>query len=413
MNNIVSIFLLFILNPIISLVSAFKFNNLGGIKFVFLLFFFFIGYTFYIDRHSGSDIVRVVDMFKHYYTVSFQSSGKNIFQYFVFDENKAWEFVLPVICKIVSIFTGNSQIFIALISLLYGYFFTDIFIFIYQSLSGIEKSLKAIILLLFVFTISPYSFQAFRFWTAAIIFIWTVIGVFFIDKPNRLFVMFIFCFLHNALFLPFFLILFKKFNQLSVKYLFNFYIFSFVFVVFSIKIDSFLAGIMPSFLSDRGAVYVAEDYSTGTPDSAWFLVFSRTLIKYFVFFFNYFNYKNFYSKIELSPLEHSFLRFFLFFFALSNIVSSTEAYRYSIICNDLTFIIFAGFYFKFQPVDEIRKLEKNITKLARPFLIFYFVIQFRMFAEYCSVYLLAYSPLTHFFIEEQTTFFHWYSDIFK
>lgn len=405
--------MLFILNPIVSLVSAFRFNNLNGIKFIFLLLFFFIGYTFYIDRTCISDIVRVVDMFNHYYNVSLENSGKDIFQYFVFDENKAWEFVLPVICKIVALFTGDFHVFIALLSLLYGVFFTEIFLFVYKSVDGLSKSLKIIVILLFVFTISPYSFQAFRFWTAAIVFIWTVIGVFFINKPSRLYILFVFCFLHNALFLPFILLVFHKYNKLSIKFLFSLYTFSFVFVAFNIKIDSFLAGIMPAFLSDRGSVYVVTDNTTTTPDSVWFLVLSRTIIKYFIFIFNYLNFKNFYSKIDLTNNEHSYLRFFLFFFTLSNILSSTEAYRYSIICNDLTLILFAGFYFNYRPVEEIVKLEKNLTKIASPFLIFYFVIQFRLFAEYCSVYLLAYSPLTHFMIEKQSTFFQWYSDLFK
>ncbi len=413
MSNIFSLFVLFIINPIVSLVGAFKNQNIRGLKFSFFLIFFFLGFTFYIDLQSRSDIVRVVEMFKHYCHVSLANSGNNIVDYFIFDENKAWEFLLPVICKLVSLISNNNQIFIAFLALIYGYFFTDVFLFLYSSLFGLNKNFKLIILLLFVFTISPFSFQAFRFWTAAMVLVWAAIGVFFTEKPQRIWVMFVFCFLHNALFLPLILIIFNRFNIIPVKYLFNFYVLSFVFVLLNIKIDTFLASILPSFLSDRGSVYVTENIGDEIVQDAWFLKLSMVIIKYFVFLFNYYNYKNFYSKVDLSPKDDRFLHFFLLFFGFSNLVSTTEAYRYSIICNDLTLILFAGFYLNYQPIDEIRKLKNNLLKYSGPFLIFYFFIQFRLFADYCSVYLLAYSPLTHFFIEEQSTFFHWYSNWFK
>ena len=415
MTSLVNLFLIYIFNPVLSIYHAIKLKESHAIRVVFLITFFLIGFTFHFES-TGADIARVVDMFKYYHAFSFDSVRMSLFEYFIYDTSKPWEFLLPVICKLVSILTGDLHLFIASLSLIYGYFYIEIFIYILNKLKNIDPKTKSLVLLLYVFTISPYAFQAFRFWTAAIVFVWAFIGYYLENKKSRLIVMFIFCFLHNALFLPVILIFLNNYNFLSMKFLFRLYCVSLIVVIFQIKMDSILAQVMPSFLSDRSSAYLDPEKNgdgDGVEVSSWFLVLSRTAIKYVIFIFNYLLYQNFYKKIQEDPQDVLILKYFFLFFSFSNFVLNSEAYRYSIICADLSFVVFAYLTFEYNPVEEIQPLIKFLTKQIYLFLIFYYVIQFRIFADFCSVYLFVLSPLTHFFVEEQATFFQWYSDLMK
>lgn len=410
-----SVFLIFLFSPIFSVYLALVNGIKPYTKPILYLFFFLIGYSIVIDTSTGADVIRIKEAFDH--IVEIRDNPRIAFlDKIIIDQEKPLEIMFGFIGYVSSFLTAQWRVFLGILAFIYGYFYVNIIVFFIQLLKR-----KDIYFLSFIITFSlihtPYAFQAFRFYSAAIIYIWVFIESYLKGSKNIIlhFTLLVFtCFMHNAFFVLFFLYLIRNF--LFKKTITTLWILYNVFFVLSSIIGFDLGSLtdfLPEILQSRTEVYSKGDEDASFAENSveqlsWFLTWAYSIYHNFFFIFNnllfYFSFK----IIKNRDLDN-YIYFTLWLVAISSLFRTTEAYRYHIIAYQLCMLSFFNFF----DTSEVKDLIIKLENLVRWPLYFFGFIFFRKMADFMSLFMFFLNPLLHQYVNLDFTITNLYQTIFK
>ena len=278
------ILVIFMLNPLISLVVAIRNCFSTYFKDIVWLFCGFYGFTFY-PVNTGMDSYRHMEDF-----LKLAYQPNMAFQEFIMllystDTDNA-DILLPVIEYVLSRFTDSTSIFYGVLGLLFGYFFSRNI----ASLLSFKKMKlnKYSILIIFTFAliIAPWEINSFRFWMGAHVLVFSLIRILLYKK--NIYILGVLCtpLIHFG-FLLIIIIFFtyKIFgNRISIYYilLFASLFFNGITSLSAVKNSIPLTGI--EVLDKRASSYTSESYieerKGGTLNTNWYVSARITLLYY-------------------------------------------------------------------------------------------------------------------------------------
>jgi len=412
LHHLRSLFIIFFISPIFALYISLK----NGIdiysKWMLYLMFFVIGYSLDTDPSTGSDVIRIEEAFLKICQIR-DNPNISLVDKITIDQSKNLEVGFGFIAYLASFVTVNSHVFIGILGFIYGIFYVQVFLFFLDILIKNEY-FSWTILLSFAFIHSPYAFQAFRFYSGAMIFIWLFIKIFMEGNKNfvlNYILLFAICFLHNAHFVLAGLVIFRKLIPNNLIRIF--WIVYLLFFLFShtIGLDlGVLSDFLPESFQDRTDVYSAEGKEAVEqgPGLSWFLVYAYTINDWFFFILNNLNFY-FIIRIKKDRELPEYIGFFALLTSLSSLLLGTEGYRLHVIANQIMFIIF----FSINTDKYSKNLFKMVESKLRYFVLFYVFILFRRTTDFISLYIFILNPLLFYAIERNYTIAKLYMDIFK
>lgn len=387
--------ILFILLPFFSALSAIRNFRAPWAKNIMWAFVVFFGFTFSIGKEtmssgtdSGSDINRYISQLKELYGKSL--TVDEMVEYF--EDSGEADILRTVIAITVSRFTDNQRILIAIYGFIFGFFFTRNVWYLFERLQGRLKLFSIFLMATFFLLDSFWEINGFRFYTAIHIFIYGLLPYIYEGKKRTLWICASAVLVHFSFFLP---------NAILLIYLLagNRSLFYFIFFVSSAFVqqldltvfNNFIENNVPELLVDRSAAYRNEDrvsrYRSDDdvviPESAtdvvvvknWYakvyakgLHLSLTIILIFLYVLSI-------KKIKGIPGLYNAFCFTLLFFAVSNVMASLPSgNRFLTISSMLAASVILLY---FQNYSKEQYLYTLMLALS-PFFLLFFLVSIRI-----------------------------------
>ncbi len=407
-----SLFAIFFISPVFALFISLKNGVNRYSRWMMYLMFFVLGYSLDTDPRTGSDVIRIEEAFLHICEIRDQPNI-TFLDKIITDESKELEIGFGLIAYILSFITNDSHVFIGFLGFIYGVFYVQVFLFFLDLLIKQNQFYWSIILS-FAFIHSPYQFQAFRFYSGAIIFVWLFIKIFM--EGNKYFILNYFlliaiCFIHNAHFVLAGLVFFRRLIPMNLLKFFWLIYLTFFVISHTIGLDlGLFSEYLPESFKDRTDVYSTEgkDEVNLEPELSWFLVYAYALNDWFFFILNNLN---FYLLVKMKKEKElpEYVGFFALLISFSSLLIGTEGYRLHVIANQIMFIIF----FAVHNDNFAKETLKNIESKLRYLILFYVFILFRRTTDFISLYVFILNPLLFYAIESNYTIAKLYMDVFK
>lgn len=400
--------LLFFINPVIFLFSHLKTESFSKKVNSLTAVFLWIGLFFFVRKGNNADVTRMLEFFDE-----FQYDSSLGWNSFLVMDGKDGEWLFGVLIYIFKFFSDDRQLFTAYLAVIYGYFYSSVLFTILELTKKDGNSVfssEKLILLIMVH--SPYAFQAYRFYTAAMVFMWAILGFYFLNKKRRLIVSFLFCFLHNALFIPLIVFLLSLYIVPSRKMIFI--IFNFFFLsnmLFDFNVVS-VSQLIPGFAGSSFNYNIYLDVQNDNTEfqnigfgKVWLNLSNSLKIWYFWLIANFLLLK---AKDSEGSNQKKFGNFLFIFLVISSLLLNTEGYRFYNIGGHML-LLMLGLHMKFD--KSLNVLNKNIV--IRAIELFIVLNLLRRFSDFISVYLVFINPLFFGLINEHVTIYDVYLLLFK
>ncbi|MCR9289863.1 MAG: EpsG family protein [Bacteroidetes bacterium] len=195
-QNKLNAYLLFLVWPSLSLIYAIINYRSSFSKNITWLFCGFYGYNFVL--FDNSDAYRYREWFEDFHRRSL-TLGEFFSEMSQGNIGKG-DYFEPILSYFLSIFTGDYRILFMVYGLVFGYFFTRN---IWYLINNSDKNIKLIVLpflLCFILALPIWRINGFRFWTAAQIFCFGVMRLFYEKKSKYLLVSMSSVFVHVGFF---------------------------------------------------------------------------------------------------------------------------------------------------------------------------------------------------------------------
>lgn len=176
----ISMWALFLIWPLLALVSSIRNLRSGWAKNGLWLFIIFYGFTFYIQE--GNDASRYIQYFQELH--SSEMTFKSFAGMFYTEGQRSVDVYGPMVAFLVSRFTDDPRILFATIAMVFGFFYSrNIWFLISKTEKNNDPYLLGIIILI-AFIIPIWSINGVRFWTASQVFFYGATH-FFLDRKRK------------------------------------------------------------------------------------------------------------------------------------------------------------------------------------------------------------------------------------
>ena len=273
-------YLLFLVWPFLSLISALKNYRMPWAKNIFWVFCMFYGYVFVVDFDSGRDIVGYVAEYQRLYGVEV-----SVAEYIQRSERA--DFLRGLIAVLLSRFTDNPAMLTLVYAAIFGFFLSRNIWYVLERLEGRILPVTMFLLLCF-FLVNPiWQINGFRMWTAAQIFIYGLLPYLCEGKLKGLFYSMAAVLVHFSFLVPVaVLLIYSMFgNRLTAYY--GFYISAFFISEIDLAVlNNFIETYTPELIQDRTRGYrgetTVEQYREGDADRAWYARLHGPALNYVV-----------------------------------------------------------------------------------------------------------------------------------
>lgn len=303
-QNIGYSILIFILWPLLGVIIAFKKFKYKWNKNILWFFIAFYGYTMVISN-AEMDANRLVSYFQEFVNarysfsdvVEISSSGADI----------ARVFINYFISKI----TSSSSVYLMLLGLIFGYFYSRIFWLLLDKTEGKIRRNSLLLFILILVIIPIWNIGGFRFWTSAIIFSYGVLNYFLRNNKKYLLWSISVFLLHFSFVYPIAILLLYLFIGNKIRIYYWFYTFSLFFLETSsyfINTEVTSLGIS-NLIVDKVLAYSSEEYVEKLELSKikmnWYAQLNPLFIKYLALIFVtliYFRFRPLLKELRLESL---------------------------------------------------------------------------------------------------------------
>lgn len=192
-------FILFMIWPLLSLISAIKNVRLPGSRHIVTLFCGFIGLLFYV--RPGVDASRYQQWFLEYTHKDFGDFWMDVIAVFV--EQTETDLFRHLINYTVSRFTGDPMWLWVTLGLIFGYFYSKNIWFLINNTEERFNLNAALFMVAFIFIITPMQgINQFRFWLAAHVFFMGAVNIIMFRNPKYFIAAFAAPLIHFGMMLP-------------------------------------------------------------------------------------------------------------------------------------------------------------------------------------------------------------------
>lgn len=414
------IILIFTIAPFISFLAALYYFKSKYSLIVFVLFTAVFGYNM-VAESEAFDLFRVHELLQVYGPYSFSqivssyintwtNSGENYV-----DMNNSADIYSSLVSIIVSRFTSNGKVLLAVFGFVFGLVFVNVIKNF--TLNIRSQNIYTILIILFASFMMPlHQLAGVRYGTATFFFVLSVFH--FIqnqDQKNKFFtpvlLSLVSCFVHFSFVLPVFILFIYIYilQNLSTHKLLNFlyvlYIVSFFFpnLLFSI-LPNDINSILGDGISNRTSYYTdkttnIESKSDYYSNTSWLVVLpsflSTYVIKLAVLIFLFFK-----NKINHNSNHLKLLSLILILLIIVNF--STEISNLGPRLMRVTGIIFFYYLFLLQQLNFSNKILKNILIFVSVFMSLKILLDVRFIIEYTSL-ILYYGSVYHIICDTTNT----------
>lgn len=390
-NNTVT-YLLFLINPFITLFSVLKDYRYKNIAYFFPFFLAFIGASLY----PVGDAERYRDRFyeMHDEEISFDN-----FKNSLLDGETSLDIAVPLLSYSIASITRNEKVLFAVFGLILGFFYGGNIQYMLDKLD--KRNIHYYILfLVFVFSMIVTfwdGIRGVRMWTAAHIYFYGVSRI--VEKQNLKNIGFLVlaCAYHFSFLLPVFV--FIGYYFISKR---TFLPVAFVFFILSTTIADFNAEFMkkfvvdnaPEFYQSKAERYTDEKYSEGLADSevnySFHLAISDDVIKFSLTYLLVLAYLGNRSRLTVNNVYTRYFLFVFLIFGVANLISVLPSGGRFVQLSLLFTVI--PIYYGYQ--NTMRRYLYHITILP---LIFWLVVTLRTGFYSLSIGSVIGNPLVIFF----------------
>lgn len=317
--------LVFLIWPLLSVISAFKQYNKTWAKNIIWAFCAFYGFAFAIGAESeGSDIVRYVARLE--YLNGVEMGFSDAINHFL--ESGQLDVLNTVITILVSRFTGSQEVLTTIYGIIFGFFFSRNLWYVLERLENKLLPITILLLVCFFLIIPIWELNGFRFWTASHIFIYGLLPFLFEGKKKGILISAASILVHFAFIVPvgILCVYLVAGNRLVLYFCF----FVATFFISEIDIEAFnnlLETYAPEILQDRTASYRSEsqveNYREGAPESLrWYAVWYGRALKWSIMGFLVVLFLKGRTFFKENIRWLTLFSFTLLFYAVANLLSS-------------------------------------------------------------------------------------------
>ena len=317
--------LIFMVWPLLALVSAFWNYNKGWGKNILWAFVAFYGFTFAIGAESkGSDIVRYVAEVETLHSMGMTIS--DMFAYYL--QSGEIDILRTFIAVVVSRFTDSQAIVTLIYGIIFGFFFSRNVWYVLNHLKGKLQPITLLLLVCFTLIIPIWNITTFRMWTAAHIFIYGLLPFLIQNNKKGIVIATLAILVHYAFLVPvavlYAYLLFG--NRMMIYFLFflaTFFISEIDLTVFNNAVENYA----PEVLQERTSSYRGEQKVESHREGAvqgrvWYAVWYKRVLKWSVMGFLVLLFLKGRDFFNRNLAWANLLSFTLLFYGVANLFSS-------------------------------------------------------------------------------------------
>lgn len=389
----------FIIFPLFNLVYGLKIKEPRLKRFALLLFITFIGFSFVVVSDT-IDANTSIDRFDKFGNRDFNYLYSFVKDFFL-NRGIDVDVFEDLVYFFVSRFTSSTSVLFGFFAFLFGYFYLKVIVFIN------EKRMKGLFASFFLFfvviVINPImAVNQFRFWFAAMIFIWSALKYFETNDKRYLLLAWLGGLAHFgvylcALVMSIYFILGKKVNL----YIGVLVITIFVSELNLIFVKEFFNFLGPAF-SDRASTYggeIGQKLAISLEERVWYAAYWRKIMLYsmeFVLIVVILRKKDLMSKMQLSLYA-----FILLYFSCLNVLSGfAMVFRYE----HIGFFMFGILAFNLARDSRFKNDIKKTFLVLLPSAILMFGIQIKQILSMLSPAVLLSNPIIEILFPTEFTF---------
>ena len=394
--------LIFLFNPFLNLLFYLK-NNIYKSRHALWFFCAFIGYTFVISD-GNVDQIDASRYANELIEVHNLKLGLNDFYNEILITSV--DPVLSIIIFLVSLFSNSYSLLFLVFGIIFGYFYSKLFeLIIIKNGSSVNLKHFYLFFIAILLIIPPWQINGFRFWTGAIIFIYSVL--LFIHEKN-IFKSLLFMLLACAFHFTFILLSITVITSLIFS---RFISFKFVYILF-------IANIFFGFLSLENINLSTLENFVNISDLYASKINTYTNQDYIDIVSESSKNTNFYVRYKLYIFKY--LTLFVFFILLINtkINKTTNSFLISIcLITDILLTLNVGaierfgfiinFFLTYQlllflPLLKKLRLKTFLNSLIQITSLYYIIVELRFGFEFLSLDTFFSNPIVSFFIKSET-----------
>ena len=390
--------LLFVVWPLLALISAFRNYKSSWGKNILWAFVAFYGFSFAIGiENSNSDIVRYVAKVHNLYGTSMTLS--DFYHYFL--NSGELDILQSLIAFFVSRFTDMQAILTLVYGIIFGFFFSRNVWYVLEHLKGRIKPINVLLISCFFLVIPIWNLNGFRFWTASHIFIYGILPFLFEGKKKGLFISMSSILVHFAFIVP--VIVLMGYLLLGNRLIIYFAFFLTTFFISQINVTVFnqvIGNYTPEVLQERTSSYRSEnkvkEFRTAPEKNRnWYVVWYGKVLDWSVMGFLvilFLKGRTFFTK---NKKWLSLFSFTLLFYGVANLFSSLPSGgRYGSIAQILALALIMLYI---QNREQKSVMERFIWA-ATPALLLFIVVAARSGLYSISATTLLGNPFTAIFL---------------
>lgn len=392
-----------LLSPFWCFIKGFRNYRMKNSKYYVLIFILFYAFTITFPKgEKDMDIYRRIEYFKNYASQPNLSINEvwNV-AYSDDDSNSNADFGESFLMYFVSRFTDDYRWMMVFWALSFGLLFVNN---IWYIIEKINLRINGLTFLWFVgfFLIIPFwNINAFRFWTAAHLFIFGLLRFFYTKKKSYLFVCLLSILVHYSFVISNFLLVLFFFLPRNLKVANFFFLTTLVLTTLNMQSFDSVIELLPVGLRGKAISYTSSAYLERVDDLSKIDLNFYVTLRYkavllvfeLMFLFICSKYKDFLKEKLNSDLF--FLSFILLTF--SNLVFSTPPLDrfFNLGC---FFVFIIGL--KFSDYLIKRNLKPILFKYISWLLLIYLIVEIRIGLDTISVVSIIGNPITQFFVSD-------------
>jgi hypothetical protein len=307
--------ILFIIWPFMAFISNMQLYKNKKFWIIFSLFGSVYGY-YWVQGDLRWDLYVYIDIFKD---ISNSNIKSVLYDRRVFE---SFQFIYFLLAYLISLFTSNEHILVAVLAFIYSYFFCKSFQFLTSKLPDKTSYIHIILIFCFTLNLPFWGFSGFRYWTSCFVFFYGFTQMFFEKKYIYIFLMILCVFLHfsfliyNVIAILFFMLKSKNKIILSV------FCISVVYMGLAINVIQNFP-LLSLFMEEKAAAYISstEERATQLQNSnvIKYIYDGQLIVKYLTILVIFYIIRV-RKKLHNMEVINSFFNFVLLFFAFTNIV---------------------------------------------------------------------------------------------
>lgn len=393
--------LLFLVWPLLAVVSAFRNYNKSWAKNILWIFVAFYGFAFAIGAESqNSDIVRYVAEIE--YLHGQEMSMSDILRYY---QNSGEIDILRTFLAItVSRITDSQAILTLIYGIIFGFFFSRNVWFVLDRLEGRIQPVTLLLLTCFLLVIPFWYINTFRMWTAAHIFIYGLLPFLFEGKKNGAVIASLAIVVHFSFIVP--VAIFYSYllfgNRLGLY--FGFFVATFFISEINLEVfNKLVESYAPEIIQERTSSYrlesKVEEHRSGTEkNTVWYAIWYGRVLKWSIMGFLVVLFLKGRTFFKKNKGWLNFFSFTLLFYGAANLFSSLPSGGRFISIANLCALAIIILYVQNR---EHEVVMKRFIWAAIPALFLYIIVAFRIGLYSLSATAILGNPLiAMFFIGE-------------